>query len=419
MDDENIPLQIIDEVKNLVNQLPSVSYGGNAIPYLNLNSFGSGQAGYDALKAAFNGVDLSKALESIELNKKIDKQKKEIKALEKSHTNLIAIIGEKSGIDEASIAHKLIINLQSSIEDLIARRDELKNEVEKKELQLDKIIETQRVKKVTLDSKYLTNETKLEADYKKKEESLDLLYKVKESELQISHKKSVDDANNKIAVAESNANNQVKIIKQFSDFLAETNKNMGLYFWVIFFLSIGVAVTISLSIPDLLKCFESYDKFVISLGVKANSWQIINYAFGVLVVKLPWALCLSAVLTGLYKLLKGLLITYEKINQDKRNMSAIYAISGNVAQSLNEYGIAVAIDGLEDTDTGEEYAQIKVTKKGLEQKRESLRWNQIMNYFERMQQTKEEVSAPEDDPSKLKLVTDLLNKVIEKVPTAK
>lgn len=116
-----------------------------------------------------------------------------------------------------------------------------------------------------------------------------------------------------------------------------------------------------------------------------------------------------------YSLLKGLLITYEKINQDKRNMSAIYAISGNVAQALNEYGISLADEDIEDEETGQTFISIRVTKKELEQKKENIKWNQILKYFESIQQSKIEPSNSEDD-SKLKLVSGLLNKMIDKIP---
>ena len=163
---------------------------------------------------------------------------------------------------------------------------------------------------------------------------------------------------------------------------------MNLYTYVIIGILIAAIAAIWCSIPNLLKAFESYDTFIKNGGTKITNWQIINYALGLLIVKLPWALCLSAVLTGMYSLLKGLLTTYEKINQDKRNMSAIYAISGNVAQVLNEYGISLADEDIEDEETGQTYVSIRVTKKELEQKKEHIRWNQIMKYFEGMQQNK-------------------------------
>jgi vacuolar-type H+-ATPase subunit I/STV1 len=96
-------------------------------------------------------------------------------------------------------------------------------------------------------------------------------------------------------------------------------------------------------------------------------------------------------------------------------MSAIYAISGNVAQALNEYGINLAEEDIEDEDTGEVFTNIRVSRKELTQKKENIRWNQIMKYFEGMQQHKIEIEQDED-PTKVKLMSGILNKVLDKIP---
>lgn len=59
---------------------------------------------------------------------------------------------------------------------------------------------------------------------------------------------------------------------------------------------------------------------------------------------------------------------------------------------------------------------LRAKNKEVNQKKESLKWNQIMNYFEGMQHQKVDISEPED-PDKLKPITDLLNKLIDKIPT--
>jgi hypothetical protein len=117
----------------------------------------------------------------------------------------------------------------------------------------------------------------------------------------------------------------------------------------------------------------------------------------------------------MYSLLKGLLITYEKINQDKRNMSAIYAISGNVAQALNEYGITLAED-FEDEETDANRIVLNVEPKELAKKRENFRWNQIMRYFEKMESLKEETINNTDEISKYKIVSNILDKLINRLP---
>lgn len=415
MEEEKSSLETIKGIKSLINQLPSVGYGVNAIQHLVIEGYGNGQAGFNLFKSEFDKLDLDKSIESIDLDKKIIKQKKELKNLENKHTNLNEIIGDQTEGKEGSIASQILISLKSEIEQLIERRDILAKEVSDNEENEEKRIASQKQKIILEDENFKKKIAKLEETFKEKEKSLNSKYDNDIAEINLKTKTANQDSNKKITDAEKNATGKVKLINQFRDFLEETNKNMNLYSWVIIGILIAAIVAIGFSIPNLLNIFDSYDVFIKSQGTKITNWQILNYAFGLLIVKLPWALCLSAVLTGMYSLLKGLLSTYEKINQDKRNMSAIYAISGNVAQALNEYGIILAEDGIEDDDTGEVFTNIRVSKKELTQKKESIRWNQIMKYFEGMQQHKVEIEEDED-PTKVKLISGILNKVIERIP---
>lgn len=415
MENEKSSLEIIDGIKSLLNQLPNAQYGANVMPYLNFASYGNGQAGFDLLKNEFNELDLSKFVEFSDLDKKITRQKRDLKNLEKTHTNLTEIIGDNIEGKEGSVASQILLSLQSEIEQLIERRDELVIEISKKEDLEDKIITSHKEKEELQIESFKKKTDKLEETYQKKEEQLNTKFNENLAEINLKSNNATQESNKKIREAENNAIGKVKLINQFRDFLEETNKNMNLYSAVIIGILLSAIIAIGFSIPNLLNIFDSYDTFITTQGLKITNWQIINYAFGLLIVKLPWALCLSAVLTGMYSLLKGLLITYEKINQDKRNMSAIYAISGNVAQALNEYGISLAEDDIEDEETGQVFTNIRVSKKELVQKKENIRWNQIMKYFEGMQQHKVEITDVEDD-SKLKLVSGLLNKMIDKLP---
>lgn len=362
-------------VQSFINQFPLINYGANAIPHLNIEGYGAGQVAYNQLKTDFDALEFSKVTKAATLPAAIKKQEKELEELEKKYSSLVSVFGEDGGASEGTLTHKLIKVLEQEVEELIKKRDSLQKDV-----------------------------SEIEVESKAKIAAINI--KVNEAEA---------NANNQIKNAVNTASGKVRLINQFSDFLSETNKNMTIYYWVILFLSFGSILTVALSVPELLKCFDSYDTYVNGLLGSKAPWQILNYAFGILIVKLPWALCLSAVFTGIYKLLKGLLTTYEKINQDKRNISAIYAVSGNIAENLNEYGLSIAIHDNEDDDTGEMYTVLRAPNKEIKQKRESLKWNQIMNYFERMQHHKEDVIEKEDE-SKLKLVTDLLKTVIEKLP---
>lgn len=415
MENEKSSLVIINSVKDLLTQISTVSHGRNAIQNINLTDYGSGQAGYNLLQNEFNELDLSKPLEYADLDKKIIQQKKELLNLENKHTNIVEIIGNNIEGKEGSIASQILLNLKSEIDQLIIKRDKLVNDISENEDLEDKRIASQKEKDELLAESFKEKTAKLEEMYNNKEKELSTKYSECLADITAKTSTATQESNKKIKDAENNAIGKVKLINQFRDFLEETNKNMNLYTYVIIGILVAAIGGIWFSVPNLLKAFESYDTFIINGGAKITNWQIINYAFGLFIVKLPWALCLTAVLTGMYSLLKGLLITYEKINQDKRNMSAIYAISGNVAQALNEYGISLSGEDIEDEETGQTYISIRVTKKELEQKKENIRWNQIMKYFEGMQQNKIETSDAEDD-SKLKLVSGLLNKMIDKIP---
>lgn len=417
MKEEESFIKTINGIKSLISQLPNISYGNNTIPYLVLEGFGSGQAGYDMLRSEFDKLELSKPIEFLDLEKQIERQKKEIKDLENKHTNLNAIIGEETNGSEGSVASQILLSLRTEIEQLIKKRDVLNSEISNKETIEETRSLKQKEKEVLEEENFKKKIAILEQTYQEKEKLLISKFEKEIDELNIKTKTANQDSNKKIIDAENNAIGKVKLINQFRDFLEETNKNMNLYSVVIIGILIAAIVAIGFSIPNLLNIFDSYDIFIKSQGIKITNWQIINYAFGLLIVKLPWALCLSAVLTGMYSLLKGLLSTYEKINQDKRNMSAIYAISGNVAQALNEYGINLAQDEIEDEETGEVFTNIRVSRKELTQKKESIRWNQIMKYFEGMQQHKVEIEQDED-PNKVKLMSGILNKVIDKIPKA-
>jgi hypothetical protein len=392
MAEENSPIKTLEGVKSFINQFPSINYGANAMPYLNIEGYGSGQASYNQLKADFDVLDLIDLTKSTILTASIKKKQNELKKLEDKISALHVLIGKDGTAGEGTTFHDLVNHLTGEVEKLRKERDTLEYDISAKEK---------------------VHENNLGLFGTKEQTALDKANeKIKEAE---------DNATKKINLAKENANQKVKLIEQFRDFLDETNRNMILYTLVILVLIVIFGIAVACSIPDLFASFESYNKFITTLGARATTWQILNLAFGLLIVKLPWALVLSAVFTGMYRLLKGILSTYEKINQDKRNMSAIYAVSGNIAQSLNEYGLAISND-LEWESAPEEDSDdiiIKISRENLDKKRESLKWNQIMNYFERMQQYKEDPVKKEDDNSKFEPWVNLSNKLIDRIPVIK
>ena len=391
MPDKKTSIEVIESVKLFLTQIPSLSYGNNLLQYFNLTEYGNGVAGYNILKNEFDEIDFSSITENIELEKKNKKLKREIKVLENNHTNLTAIIGDKLDGKEGSVAKEILVSLKKEIDILIEKRNKLSQEIlESENLTKERITKLNEAE-ISEKNAYIKKTKEFEENYSKETKTIKASYENFKLETDKKTELETETANKLIEETRSNANLRVKLINQFKDFLEETNKNMTLYSIAIIGLLVTAIITISISIPDLLKIFDSYDSFIRLQGVKITNIQIINYALGLLIVKLPWAFCLSAVFTGMYKLLKGLISTYEKINQDKRNMSAIYAISGNVANSLNEYGLYLAEDVIEDEETNSTKTIIEVSSKDLNQKKENIRWNQIMKYFEKMQQNKEEI----------------------------
>lgn len=375
MTSENSLEKVLEDIKYLLDIMPSLSNGSYVIQQFSFPYHGVGQAGFEQLKSNFDEINFSDIFKNDELSKDIKKKKNELEKLEKKIADLSTLFGSSSEENKGTLAYKFVENLEKEISNLSIKRTSIKTDNEKAEEAFVKKIE--------------------EIDKKTKE--------------------SMAAAAKKVSDANEEASRNVKIINQFSDFLSETNKNMNVYTAVIILVILSVGTTVALSIPNLLECFTKYNEFISKLGSKATSWQILNYAFGILIVKLPWALCLSAVFTGMYSLLKGLLNIYEKINQDKRNMSAIYAVSGNVAQALNEYGLSI-VEEIDDPETGGVQRVITRTKAEIDRKRETLKWNQIMDYFQRMQSYKEEPVKTEES-NHFKVMTDLATKLIDKLPS--
>lgn len=126
-------LKVLNGIKSLINQLPDISYGTNAINNLVIENYGQGQNSYALFKDEFNELDLTKSFKILDLDKEIRKQKREIKDLERKHTNLTEIIGDQTNGNKGSLANQILINLNTEIEQLINKRDSLIIEVSEKE----------------------------------------------------------------------------------------------------------------------------------------------------------------------------------------------------------------------------------------------------------------------------------------------
>ncbi len=373
MANKELTIKCSKGIISLINQIETTTYGSSDIAQMTFEEYGGGQVGFDAFKEDFKQINLDGFLEEAYTPVKLKNLKSEYKDLEDKHVALTKIFGENGEANEGSLAFVLLKKLESEIEELIGKRDKLKGD----------------------------------------SDQADIDYSNKLIDIEKKRKEAITLSNKMVADAQNEAKRTVTLIEKFTDFLSETNKNMWLYAVVIVLVVCAVGFTVAYSIPELLTSFESYNEYVKNLNVKAGSMPIINYAFGILIVKLPWALCLSAVFTGAYSLIKGLLVTYEKINQDKRNMSAIYSVSGNVAQALNEYGLVIAQEQ-ENPETEDVHYVINRSKPDIERKRESLKWNQIINYFERMQSHVNEDPKNEDETSQVNYLKGVVKSLIDK-----
>jgi len=383
----NSSIEVLNTTKILLEKLSkhnvhttifnNVHYKGSVLSRSNFNSF----------LEDFNSLNIEKIANLIDIDKSIDLKTKELQKIEEKSVYLKHII-DGSNEDELSITETFINSLNRQIEELRIERDELSSKVSN--LEEDYIVKEQELK-----TQYEEKEDILKRDYESNIKNLEekIISRKNESETELKNiteqkQKEIDDI-----VLETK--NKVKLIEQFKDFLEETNNNMKLYSHVIIGVLLILIIAVYFSIPPLLESFGNFDNFTNGLNNNVNNtWTTINYALGLLIVKLPWAICLSVMLTGAYKLLKGILITYEKINQDKRNMSAIYVITGSVAESLNEYGMGLV--EVFNKELGlDEPVTIKVTKRDLFRKRQNIRWDQIMNYFEKMNEPKTIVQQEE------------------------
>lgn len=414
MEQTNSNIQTIKGVKHFLSILPNVSHGSNAIQNALIESYGKGQVAYNQLVEEFNNLDLAEALEYENLEKEIKKKKKEIKTLEAKHINLSNIIGEHWDESNAStITSQILQSISEEIQKLIQKRDALEQEIREQEEKNAQLHEDYEINKNEFIAKRKKTHENIANEYKKKEEEIITAYNQKQLDIEENLIIKVKDSEFKIKEAENKASTRVKLINQFSDFLAETNKNMSLYkntIYAVLFITFFVAL---FSIPRLLDTFNSFDNFINKEGDSLGNWQIINLALGLLIVKLPWALCISALLTGIYKLVKGILKTYEKINQDKRNMSAIYAVSGNIAQSLNQYGIEIAEEIIVNEDEKEIILKVKPSE--LTQKKENFKWYQIIKYFDKLDTYKEEAAIKEEVQDS-QFLEKIVLKVLDKLP---
>jgi hypothetical protein len=126
--------------------------------------------------------------------------------------------------------------------------------------------------------------------------------------------------------------------------------------------------------------------------------SVLANAGGLFILKLPLALVLVTFIAGFYQLLKSMLTTYEKINKDKRNASAIYAIMN----TLNAESIAI-VRGEEIDWTSQE---------SIDRIREKIKWDKVSEYFSGLQKAPETLTDKDNNQNTITTPV-LLDKIIE------
>lgn len=119
---------------------------------------------------------------------------------------------------------------------------------------------------------------------------------------------------------------------------------------------------------------------------------------------MPFALVLGGFIGGFYKLMKSIIFTYEKINRDKRNTSAIMAITNQLSEKINKEAMAIISGDKIDFDNEE----------SIKTAREAIKWTEISNYFARMHESGNVKDGEVDGGDGLKQIDTAVN-IVEKI----
>jgi hypothetical protein len=195
---------------------------------------------------------------------------------------------------------------------------------------------------------------------------------------------------------------ETKIIENFNDCIKEANKNMRIYFLSALGLIVLFGAVICFGLYGFKEAFSIYSSTLTTTtqdGIKMinSAGSMLANAGSIFILKLPLSFVLIAFIAGFYQLLKSILITYEKINKDKRNASAIYAIMN----TLNAESVSI-ISGEEiDLKNTEEIGRVK----------EKIKWDKVSEYFTSLQ--KEQEPLPEKNDNQNMISIPIIEKMID------
>lgn len=164
----------------------------------------------------------------------------------------------------------------------------------------------------------------------------------------------------------------IKIINSVKDFKEESVKNMRFYGWSMLFASL---LALILGIFSLCNISEALGLFseqlnLINASLMQNGWNWLYAALSIVVVKIPNALLFVGILFVLYKIFNVLFNVYEKINMDKRKISAIEALITH----MNEQSVAIILGREIDFKN----------KEDIENAKADLKWQILSEYFSKV-----------------------------------
>ena len=214
--------------------------------------------------------------------------------------------------------------------------------------------------------------------------------------------KQIKDCNEEFVKRKAEINKETTIIESFHHFIAETNKNMKIYFLSALGIILIAGLVLGFGLYNFCEAFSIYSSNLAITdkdGIKTiNSvGSMFANAGSLFILKLPLSLVLITFIAGFYKLLKSMLITYEKINKDKRNASAVYAIMN----TLNEESVAI-VRGEEIDWTSQE---------SIDRIRENIKWDKVSEYFSSLQK-EQDASTEKDNNQNTITMSVFMDKVI-------
>lgn len=288
----------------------------------------------------------------IEDNKQLENQnetlKNEIAQAQETLTSLQAGLSEiAQDLDEHKSEKNTLVN---DIEQLKTEKADLETEIGIQNDDGEYPEESLNDKK----SKLENDIAKLEADGQKRKEEITTEIKQLDDNYQ-KHKAKIEK--------------NIKIIDSVKAFKEESVTNMRFYGRCMFGAIIMAVILCWFSLHNISETLSLFSEQlnIINTALVPNGWNWIYAALSIVAIKIPNALLFVGILFVLYKIFSVLFGVYEKINADKRKISAIEALITH----MNEQSVAIILEREIDFKN----------KEDIENAKADLKWQILSEYF--------------------------------------